>query len=57
MQKQAGDNSKHPEYRNGTALFHSNHADMLRPLGRAAEARDGYERAIAIRKRMVKEVP
>ncbi len=39
------------------AFVHSIKADELRHIGRNAEARDGYERAIAIKERLVQDHP
>ena len=46
-----------PEYRDRAAMGDSNLSDVLRRLGRPAEARDGYARAIAIREALVGEHP
>src|SRR5262249_20660325 len=56
-QKLAEDNPKMPSYCDGLADGHTNLADVLRGLGRPAEARDGYERAVAIRQRLVNDQP
>jgi tetratricopeptide (TPR) repeat protein len=43
--------------RDMVATGHNNLADSVRALGRTAEAREGYERAIAIRERLIEEEP
>src|SRR5262249_6088870 len=56
-QKLADDNPKSPEYRDIMAMALMNLGDVARKRGRAAEARDVCERAIAVRERLVAEHP
>ena len=56
-EKLAADNPAVAEFRDGLATSHTNLSDVLRRLGRSAEARDGCDRAIAIREALVREVP
>ncbi len=44
-------------YRDNVASGHMNLADLARERGGVAEVRDGYERAIALRVRLVEEAP
>jgi len=46
-----------PYYQNSLASGHTNSADVLRVLRRFGEARQGYEKAIAIREQSVKDNP
>jgi len=46
-----------PYYQNSLASGHTNSADVLRVLRRFGEARQGYEKAIAIREQLVKDNP
>jgi tetratricopeptide (TPR) repeat protein len=45
------------DFRDSVASSFTNVNDLDRPLGRAPEARGGYERAIALRERVVRENP
>jgi hypothetical protein len=56
-QKLAGDNWSIPLRRDDVATSSTNLSDALCRLGRPAEARDGFERAIAIREALVREFP
>jgi len=46
-----------PGYRDNLASGHMNLSDLARERGGVAEARDGYDRAIALRERLVEEAP
>jgi tetratricopeptide (TPR) repeat protein len=52
FQKLADDNPKIPSYSNLLASGHTNVADALRILLRFDEAREGFEKAVAIRERL-----
>ena len=56
-QKLADENPGLPYYQNSLASGHTNVADAFRVLKRFGEARQGYEKAIAIRERLVKANP
>ena len=53
----AADNPTVTAFRVGLSYAHNNLADVLRSLGRAAEARDGYDRSIALKERRLREAP
>jgi tetratricopeptide (TPR) repeat protein len=50
-------NPKAPAYRDDVASCHTRIGDLIRSLGRPAEARDSYERAIAIRESLIQAEP
>jgi len=54
-QRLVDDNPSVPMYRNFMATVVNNRADEHRRLGRNAPAREGYDRAVAIRERLVQD--
>jgi hypothetical protein len=56
-QKMADDHPKSPEYRANMASGLSGLSDLLRRLGRTAEARDAAERAVALSEPLLREHP